>query len=192
MEVHVGATWLIWLNRPCAVTMRPVSNYFDHLLLLNRDVLFTIQSTVMRRGRLVEWLVHWRLRCQWHSNTAYVYNLNGFRHTWSSQGLLSVGEQLYSVWWSGDTNHSGSVTPWTPELSTRSATARARLVMNNTKLWLRGLIRYSWPPTKTLIKMSESFLAENFLRIVQLSPGTARRCTSIGNFLNHIRRLITI
>ena len=32
---HIGATWRIQLNRPCAAAMRPyMSNYFDHLLLL--------------------------------------------------------------------------------------------------------------------------------------------------------------
>ena len=31
--VHIGATWRIRLNRPCAAAMRSVSNYFDHLLM---------------------------------------------------------------------------------------------------------------------------------------------------------------
>jgi len=34
MRVHIGATWRIRLNRPCAATMRPMSNYFDHLFYL--------------------------------------------------------------------------------------------------------------------------------------------------------------
>jgi len=32
--VHIGATWRIRLNRPCARRCGFISNYFDHLLLL--------------------------------------------------------------------------------------------------------------------------------------------------------------
>ena len=32
--VHIGATWRIRLNCPCAAAMRLMSNYFDHLLSL--------------------------------------------------------------------------------------------------------------------------------------------------------------
>jgi len=32
--VHIGATWQIQLNRPCAMAMRPMLNYFDHLLVM--------------------------------------------------------------------------------------------------------------------------------------------------------------
>jgi len=30
--IHIGATWRILLNRPCAAAIRPCINYFDHLL----------------------------------------------------------------------------------------------------------------------------------------------------------------
>ena len=32
--VHIGATWQIRLNRPCAAVMRLMSNYFDDLFCL--------------------------------------------------------------------------------------------------------------------------------------------------------------
>jgi len=30
-RVHIGANWQLQLNRPCAASMRPYVNYFDHL-----------------------------------------------------------------------------------------------------------------------------------------------------------------
>ena len=30
LEVYIGATWRIPLNRPCVVAMRPMSNYSDY------------------------------------------------------------------------------------------------------------------------------------------------------------------
>ena len=38
-EVHIGATWRIPLNRPCAAAMRPfLSNYFDQLFVMTAVV----------------------------------------------------------------------------------------------------------------------------------------------------------
>jgi len=31
--VHIGATWRIWLNRPCAMECDRLSTYFDHLFI---------------------------------------------------------------------------------------------------------------------------------------------------------------
>jgi len=39
MDVYIGATWQIRLNRPFVAAARSTTNYFDHLLLLLRATL---------------------------------------------------------------------------------------------------------------------------------------------------------
>jgi len=49
--VDIGATWQTRLNRPCAVAMWPMSNYFDHLLYSVSQKLYVLK------------LKHKRLKC---------------------------------------------------------------------------------------------------------------------------------